>query len=40
MLIERYIDGTVRDKVQIAIDRYIAFEPEEGYFIAFALDAR
>lgn len=34
-LFEKYIDGTVRDKVQIAIDRYIAFEPEEGYFIAF-----
>lgn len=25
-----YANGVVRDKVQIAIDRFKAFEPEEG----------
>lgn len=33
---ETMLDGTVVDKVQIAIDRYKAFEPEEGYFLAFS----
>jgi len=39
MLIERIIgDGEIitRDKVAIAIDRLQAFEPEEGYYLAFS----
>jgi len=28
------LDG--KDKVQVAIDRFKAFEPEEGYFLAFS----
>ena len=28
--------GNKRDKVQIAIDRFKAFEPEDGYYIAFS----
>jgi phosphoadenosine phosphosulfate reductase len=36
MLIETHIDGYVRDKVAIAIDRLRAFEPEEGYYLAFS----
>ena len=33
---ETMLDGTVVDKVQIAIDRYKAFEPPEGYYLAFS----
>lgn len=33
---ETMLDGTVFDKVQIAIDRFKAFEPPEGYFLAFS----
>ncbi len=37
MLHENYIDDngniTVKDKVQIAIDRLKAFEPPEGYWL-------
>ena len=33
---ETMLDGTVIDKVQIAINRYKAFEPPEGYFLAFS----
>ena len=33
---ETMLDGTVVDKVQIAINRYKAFEPPEGYFLAFS----
>lgn len=29
-------DGRIRDKVQLAVDRLKAFEPEEGYYIAFS----
>jgi phosphoadenosine phosphosulfate reductase len=36
MLVETHIDGYVRDKVAIAIDRLRAFEPEEGYYLAFS----
>jgi len=36
MLIEKHIDGYVRDKVAIAMDRLKAFEPEEGYYLAFS----
>jgi phosphoadenosine phosphosulfate reductase len=36
MLIEKHIDGYIRDKVAIAIDRLRAFEPEEGYYLAFS----
>lgn len=36
MLVETHIDGYVRDKVAIAIDRLKAFEPEEGYYLAFS----
>lgn len=36
MLVEKHIDGYVRDKVAIAIDRLRAFEPEEGYYLAFS----
>jgi phosphoadenosine phosphosulfate reductase len=36
MLIEKHLDGYVRDKVAIAIDRLKAFEPEEGYYLAFS----
>ena len=28
--------GNKRDKVQIAIDRFRAFEPEDGYYLAFS----
>lgn len=33
---EIMLDGTVVDKVQIAINRFKAFEPPEGYFLAFS----
>lgn len=36
MLIEKHLDGYMRDKVAIAIDRLRAFEPEEGYYLAFS----
>ena len=36
MLRETMIDGTVFDKVQKSIDRLRAFEPAEGYFLAFS----
>lgn len=36
MLVEKHLDGYVRDKVAIAIDRLKAFEPEEGYYLAFS----
>jgi phosphoadenosine phosphosulfate reductase len=36
MLIEKHIDGYIRDKVAVAIDRLRAFEPEEGYYLAFS----
>ena len=36
MLVEKHLDGYVRDKVAIAIDRLRAFEPEEGYYLAFS----
>jgi phosphoadenosine phosphosulfate reductase len=36
MLVETHLDGYVRDKVAIAIDRLKAFEPEEGYYLAFS----
>jgi phosphoadenosine phosphosulfate reductase len=36
MLIEKHIDGYIRDKVAIAIDRLRAFEPPEGYYLAFS----
>jgi phosphoadenosine phosphosulfate reductase len=36
MLVETHIDGYVRDKVATAIDRLRAFEPEEGYYLAFS----
>lgn len=29
-------DGIIRDKVQMAIDRLKAFEPPEGYYVAFS----
>ena len=29
-------DGAIRDKVEIAIKRLKAFEPEEGYYVAFS----
>jgi phosphoadenosine phosphosulfate reductase len=35
-LIEYDLFGQKRDKVQTAIDRLRAFEPEEGYFLAFS----
>lgn len=35
MLIENTLFG-VRDKVKIAIDRLQAFEPPEGYYLAFS----
>lgn len=35
MLVENTLFG-VRDKVKIAIDRLKAFEPEEGYYLAFS----
>lgn len=34
--IEIGMDGVLRDKVQIAIDRLKAFEPPEGYYVAFS----
>ena len=34
-LIEETLFGTV-DKVQIAIDRLKAFEPSDGYWLAFS----
>jgi phosphoadenosine phosphosulfate reductase len=36
MLVEKHLDGFVRDKVAIAIDRLRAFEPPEGYYLAFS----
>ena len=36
MLRETMVDGTVFDKVQKSIDRLRAFEPEEGYWLAFS----
>jgi phosphoadenosine phosphosulfate reductase len=36
MLVETHIDGYVRDKVAVAMDRLRAFEPEEGYYLAFS----
>jgi phosphoadenosine phosphosulfate reductase len=36
VLIEKHLDGYIRDKVAIAIDRLRAFEPEEGYYLAFS----
>lgn len=30
------LDGTIRDKVEIAIKRLQAFEPPEGYYVAFS----
>ena len=33
---ETMLDGTIVDKVQIAINRYKAFEPPEGYYLAFS----
>lgn len=35
-LVEYDLFGQKRDKVQTAIDRLRAFEPEEGYFLAFS----
>lgn len=35
-LIETHIDGYTIDKVAMAIDRLKAFEPEEGYYLAFS----
>lgn len=35
MLLEQTLFG-VRDKVEIAKDRLRAFEPEEGYYLAFS----
>jgi phosphoadenosine phosphosulfate reductase len=29
-------DGRITDKVQMAIDRLKAFEPPEGYYVAFS----
>lgn len=29
-------DGVIRDKVECAIERLKAFEPEEGYYVAFS----
>jgi phosphoadenosine phosphosulfate reductase len=36
MLVEKHLDGYVRDKVAVAIDRLRAFEPPEGYYLAFS----
>lgn len=36
MLVEKHLDGYVRDKVAISIDRLRAFEPPEGYYLAFS----
>jgi phosphoadenosine phosphosulfate reductase len=36
MLIEKHIDGYIRDKVAMAIARLREFEPEEGYYLAFS----
>lgn len=35
-LVECDLFGAKRDKVQTAIDRLRAFEPKEGYFLAFS----
>lgn len=35
-LIEYDLFGQKRDKVQTAIDRLRAFEPKDGYFLAFS----
>lgn len=35
-LVEYDLFGQKRDKVQTAIDRLRAFEPQEGYFLAFS----
>lgn len=29
-------DGTIKTKLEIAIDRVVSFEPEEGYYLAFS----
>ena len=36
MLVETHLDGFIRDKVAISIDRLKAMEPEEGYYLAFS----
>lgn len=36
MLVEKHLDGYVRDKVAVSIDRLRAFEPPEGYYLAFS----
>lgn len=36
MLEEIVLDGTIRNKVDIAIERLRAFEPEDGYYVAFS----
>jgi phosphoadenosine phosphosulfate reductase len=36
VLIEKHIDGYVKDKVAMAIARLREFEPEEGYYLAFS----
>lgn len=36
MLEEIMLDGTIRNKVDIAIERLRAFEPENGYYVAFS----
>lgn len=36
MLEEIMLDGTIRNKVDIAIERLRAFEPEDGYYVAFS----
>lgn len=40
MLMEQIIgaDGTIRTKLDIAIQRLKSFEPPEGYFLAFSGD--
>lgn len=36
MLQEKLLDGTVVDKIQIAVERLQAFEPPQGYYVAFS----
>lgn len=38
MLMEQIIgaDGTIKTKLDIAIQRLKSFEPQEGYFLAFS----
>lgn len=36
MLLETHIDGYIRDKVAMSIDRLKYFEPKEGYYLAFS----